>query len=79
MTREEGDRPAVIPEGFSNLALLGQFTEMEKDVVFTVEYSVRSAQQAVYEKFGLDKKPPEVYQGQHDLQAVFAAVKTMHR
>ncbi|HTI94825.1 MAG TPA: oleate hydratase [Puia sp.] len=79
LTREEGDRPAIIPKGFSNLALLGQFTEMEEDVVFTVEYSVRSAQQAVYEKFGLDKKPPDIYKGQHDLQALYDAVKTMHR
>jgi len=79
LTREKGDRPAVIPEGFTNLALLGQFTEIEEDVVFTVEYSVRSAQMAVYEKFGLDKKPPAIYKGQHDLLAVFDAVKTMHR
>jgi oleate hydratase len=46
MPRGEGDRPAVVPERYSNLALIGQFCEVPDDVVFTVEYSIRSAQMA---------------------------------
>ena len=38
-----GGRPKVIPEGSRNLALVGQYVEIERDVVFTVEYSVRGA------------------------------------
>jgi oleate hydratase len=58
LTRAPGDRPQVVPEGSTNFAFLGQFTEMPDDVVFTVEYSVRSAQVAVYELLKLDKQPP---------------------
>jgi oleate hydratase len=78
LTRGKGDRPAVLPKGFSNLALLGQFTEMEDDVVFTVEYSVRSAQTAVYEKLDIGKEPPAVYKGQQDVSVLFDALKTLH-
>lgn len=48
LTRAKGDRPANIPEGSTNLALLGQFCEIEDDVVFTMDYSVRGVQIAVY-------------------------------
>ncbi|KAF2801087.1 67 kDa myosin-cross-reactive antigen family protein [Melanomma pulvis-pyrius CBS 109.77] len=60
LTRASGDRPQVIPEGATNLAFLGQFVEIPEDTVFTVEYSVRSAQLAVYDLMGLDKKPKEI-------------------
>jgi oleate hydratase len=57
---KHGDRPLVIPERSTNIALLGQFVEIPDDVVFTVEYSVRGAQMAVYQLFGVEKsvKPP---------------------
>jgi myosin-crossreactive antigen len=32
-----------------NLAFVSQFVEVPEDVVFTVEYSVRAAQMAVYQ------------------------------
>jgi oleate hydratase len=47
MPRKTGDRPAVRPAGMENLAFIGQFAEAEKDVVFTVEYSVRTAKMAI--------------------------------
>ncbi|KAF2806000.1 myosin-cross-reactive antigen [Mytilinidion resinicola] len=47
LTREKGDRPKVVPEGSTNLGLVGQFVEIEEDTVFTVEYSVRGAQMAM--------------------------------
>jgi oleate hydratase len=78
LTRTQGDRPAVVPPGSVNFAFLGQFTEIPEDVVFTVEYSVRSAQIAVYTLLGIDKKIPPLYKGQHDIQVVYQAVKAMH-
>ncbi len=78
LRRERGDRPQVVPEGWTNLAFVGQFCEMPDDVVFTVEYSVRSAQTAVYSLLGLNRKPPAVYKGQHDLRVLYRAFTTLH-
>ena len=55
MPRTLGDRPEVLPKGTTNFAFLGQFAEAPKDCVFTVEYSVRTAQMAVYGLFDTDK------------------------
>jgi myosin-crossreactive antigen len=48
LRRNKGDRPQVVPARSKNLAYIGQFCELPDDVVFTVEYSIRSAQTAVY-------------------------------
>ncbi len=48
MPRAYGDRPKPFPKTSKNLGFMGQFTETENDVVFTVESSVRSAKEAVY-------------------------------
>ena len=58
--RAVGDRPAVIPRGAVNFAFLGQFTEIPREVVFTVEYSVRGAMRAVYGLLGVDREIPPV-------------------
>lgn len=63
LTREEGDRPHVIPHNSRNLGLLGQYVEIERDVTFTMEYSVRAAQTAVYHLMRLKKEPPLVHRG----------------
>ncbi|KAL1899348.1 hypothetical protein Cpir12675_001464 [Ceratocystis pirilliformis] len=60
LSTEPDDRPAVVPKESKNLGLMGQFVDMERDVAFTMEYSVRSAQTAVFELMGLDKRPPSV-------------------
>lgn len=60
--RKAGDRPDVIPQGSTNLALLGQFVEVPDDCVFLVDYSVRSAQMGVYKLLGVDKPVTKVYQ-----------------
>ncbi len=73
MPRKPGDRPKVIPEGSINFAFLGQFTEIEDDCVFTVEYSVRSAQEAVYGLFECGKEPIPVYMGAHNPLNLFKA------
>ncbi|MGY6123536.1 oleate hydratase (plasmid) [Paraburkholderia strydomiana] len=78
LRRKHGDRPKVVPEGWANLAFVGQFCELPNDVVFTVEYSVRSAQTAVYKLLGLDRSAPAVYKGQHDLRVVYGAVSALH-
>ena len=53
----------VFPESSANLAFTGQFCKLPDDVVFTVEYSIRSAQHAVYALLGLDRDLPHVYKG----------------
>ena len=60
MPREPGDRPLPVPIGSSNLAFISQFVEIPDDVVFTVEYSVRAAQMAVYQLLGLSLPIPPV-------------------
>lgn len=78
LRRRPGDRPQVRPKGYLNLGLLGQFVELPHDVVFTVEYSVRSAMAAVYELLGLDREPPAVYKGHLDPRNLVAAFRALH-
>lgn len=75
MPREKGDRPQVIPAGSGNFAFIGQLCEIPDDVVFTVEYSVRSAQIGVYSLLHLDKKVSPLYKGQHDLGILLNSIK----
>jgi oleate hydratase len=77
LTREYEDRPMVIPKGSSNLALLGQFVEIPQDTVFTVEYSVRGAQMAVFELMGLNKKPKAIYKGEHHISVLAKALQKL--
>jgi oleate hydratase len=78
LRRDESDRPQVIPEGAKNLAFIGQFCELPEDVVFTVEYSIRSAQTAVYSLLRLNRTPPAVYKGSYDLRVLLNAFLTLH-
>lgn len=79
LVRRKGDRPAVVPAGSTNLAFIGQYAEVPDDVVFTVEYSVRTAWTAVAELLHLGNKPPGVYKGQYDPRVLVRALETMHR
>jgi oleate hydratase len=79
MPRESGDRPDVIPEGAANFAFLGQFAEVPHDCVFTVEYSVRCAQMAVYGLFDTGKKTLPIYKGHHDPVVLANAVQALNR
>lgn len=63
MPRSPGDRPAVLPEGARNYGFLGQFVEMADDTVFTVEYSVRSAETAVYGLCVPGRRPAPLFRG----------------
>lgn len=60
MPRQPGDRPDVRPSGARNFAVIGQFCELPRDCVFTVEYSVRSARSAVASLTGRVDPPPPV-------------------
>jgi oleate hydratase len=79
LVRKAGDRPEVVPAGSTNLAFIGQYAEVPDDVVFTVEYSVRTAWTAVARLLHLDKQPPPVYQGGHNPKVLLEALYTMHR
>jgi oleate hydratase len=78
LRREKGDRPQVIPAGSKNLAFIGQFCELPEDVVFTVEYSIRSAQAAAYALLGLKREPPAVYKGQFNPRVLYKAFIALH-
>jgi oleate hydratase len=78
LPRTKADRPPVIPEKSKHLAFIGQFCELPDDVVFTVEYSIRSAQTAVYSLLGLKRTPPPVYKGQHDARILLKAFRALH-
>ncbi|OJG45689.1 hypothetical protein RV04_GL001978 [Enterococcus hermanniensis] len=73
MPRAKGDRPAVIPEGYSNLAFMGNFAETERDTVFTTEYSVRTAMEAVYTLLEIDRGVPEVFASSYDIRMLLNA------
>ena len=78
LPRSKGDRPQVIPEGSKNLAFVGQYCELPDDVVFTVEYSIRSAQTAVYSLLGLEQKAPPVYKGEFNPRVLLEAFLALH-
>ena len=73
MPRKAGDRPAIVPEGCVNFAFLGQFTETPRDTVFTVEYSVRTAMEAVYTLMDVERGVPEVFASAYDLRCLLNA------
>jgi len=77
LTRKLGDRPEVIPNGSTNLALMGQFVEVKRDTVFTVEYSVRCAQMAVHELMGTKEKPKDIYMGEHNVKVLVEALRML--
>ena len=63
--------PVVMPY------ITSQFVEMEGDVVFTVETSVRTAMIAVYRMLHLDRPITPLFQGQYDIRMVNVALKTL--
>ena len=60
MPRAKGDRPLPVPRNTKNLGLISQFVEIAEDTVFTVEYSVRAAQTAVYQLLKIDREIPPI-------------------
>ncbi|MDR6459629.1 oleate hydratase [Chryseobacterium vietnamense] len=78
MPRAMGDRPRVVPEGCTNLGLVGQFVETNNDVVFTMESSVRSARIAVYNLLNLNKQVPDINPLQYDIRHLLKATQALN-
>ena len=74
MPRAAGDRPAPVPASSKNLAFISQFVEIPEDVVFTVEYSVRVAQTAVYQLLNIDREIPPILHHDKSIAANYEAV-----
>ena len=77
MPRAPGDRPPVRPQGAENFAVMGQYCELERDCAFTVEYSVRSAWEAVSAMTGTCSRPPSVARTDLDPATMLRAARTM--
>lgn len=74
MPRQHSDRPLPVPPGSKNFAFISQFVEIPDDVVFTVEYSVRAAQMAVYQLLGIEREIPPVTRHDKTLSVQFEAL-----
>ncbi len=72
---KRGDMPPPVPEGSTNLELIGQYVDSPKEIAFTIECSVRSAWETIHKLLKRGPAPPPVYQGQYDLKALFGALK----
>ncbi|MEF2965479.1 oleate hydratase [Paenibacillus sp. M1] len=77
MPRTEGDRPKVVPEGSVNFAFIGQFADTVRDTVFTTEYSVRTAMEAVYTLLDVDRGVPEVFASCYDIRVLLDSMAKM--
>ncbi|QSB52261.1 oleate hydratase [Leuconostoc falkenbergense] len=79
MPRVMGDRPKVIPDGSVNLAFIGNFAESpSRDTVFTTEYSVRTAMEAVYSLLDVEHGVPEVFNSIYDIRELLRAMYYMN-
>lgn len=74
MPRALSDRPLPVSKTSGNLALVSQFVEVSEDVVFTVEYSVRAAQMAVYELLDIQREVPPIRHHDKSIKANIDAV-----
>jgi oleate hydratase len=77
--RAKGDRPAVVPPGSKNFALLGQFVEIPDGIVFTREYSVLGAIHAVKHFVKPSPEVPSMYFGQHHPLTVVEVARALAR
>ena len=74
MPRALSDRPLPVPKNSVNLAFVSQFVEIPDDVVFTVEYSVRAAQMAVYQLLEIDREVPPILHHDKSIKVNFNAL-----
>jgi len=77
LPRNGTDRPQVVPEGCVNFAFIGQFAESTRDCIFTTEYSVRTAMEAVYQLLGVERGVPEVYGSIYDVRELIKSATFM--
>lgn len=74
MPRRISDRPLPVPKTSKNLAFVSQYVELPEDCVFTIEYSIRAAQMAVYELLDIDQDIPPVQPHDKSLRAQVKAI-----
>lgn len=79
MTRLRSDRPLPVPKGCTNLGFTSQYVEIPDDVVFTVEYSVRAAQMAVYQLLNIKKPIPKVHHYERSPVTLVREVKKAYK
>ncbi|MCF3973218.1 oleate hydratase [Paracoccus salsus] len=77
MPRSPGDRPDIRPAGSRNFAVMGQYCELPRDCVFTVEYSIRSARMAAAAMTGKVKAPPPVARTDLDPKVLVRAARVL--
>lgn len=77
MPRTAGDRPKIVPEKSVNFAFIGQFSDTVRDTVFTTEYSVRTAMEAVYTLLNVDRGVPEVFASCYDIRVLLDSTAKM--
>jgi oleate hydratase len=77
LVRNTETRPPIIPDGSTNLGLVGQFVEQPDDCVFTVEYSVRNGQTAAFTLGNINKEPNPFQHVSRDLRVVFEAARAL--
>ena len=75
--RNKGDRPDVVPAGVVNFAFIGNHAETFRDTVFTTEYSVRTAMEAVYTLCNVDRGVPEVFNSVYDVRVLLESTKKL--
>lgn len=74
LPRLQSDRPIPVPKTSKNFAFISQYVEIADDTVFTVEYSVRAAQMAVYELLKIKRPVPPVTPYEKSFKVQFDAV-----
>jgi len=75
LPRSRGNKPPPVPEGATNLGLIGQYVEVPREIAFTIECSARTAWEAIHRLLKRGPAPPPVYQGQYDPKALFDTLK----
>ena len=78
LPRKRSDRPQVVPQGSTNLAFMGQFTE-SGECVMLVESSIRCAKIAVSTLLNTGEKVPPVYTQVNNPLALFKMLPTLLR
>lgn len=78
MKRAAGDRPQPVPEGCTNLGLVGQFVETRNDIIFTMETSIRTARIGVYKLLNIPKQVPDISPTQYDIRNMIKGARAMN-
>ena len=78
MTRAAGDRPTSVPEGCTNLGLIGQFVETHNDIIFTMEASIRTARIGVYKLLNIPKQVPDISPTQYDIRNLIKGARALN-